>query len=44
MDDWLQPVSRGRLRARMIYPLNKGSDPLKSAENDKFLAGFLGGR
>lgn len=25
-------------------PLDKGSDPLKSAETDKFLAGFLGGR
>jgi hypothetical protein len=25
-------------------PLEKGSDPLKSAETDKFLAGFLGGR
>lgn len=25
-------------------PLEKGSDPLKSAESDKFLAGFLGGR
>ena len=25
-------------------PLDKGSDPLKSAETDKFLAGFLGRR
>jgi len=25
-------------------PLDKGSDPLKSAETDKFLAGFLGMR